>query len=64
MTLRVKQKDGNIWYVTYKRAGDDEPRILENDKLDIYGECTGVESYRTVLNKTVTIPAMDAKYYE
>ena len=64
VTLRVKQKDGNIWYITYKRESDDEPRILENDNLTFYGECTGVESYTTIVRSTVTIPAMDAKYYK
>lgn len=48
VTLRVEQKDGNIWYVTYKRIDDDEPRILENDRLTFYGECTGVETYTRV----------------
>ena len=33
-------------------------------KLTFYGECTGVETYRTVLGGSVTIPAMDAKYYK
>lgn len=63
VTLRVKQSDGNIWYVTYTRS-DDEPRILENDKITVYGKCTGVETYRTVIGGSVTIPAMEAKYYK
>lgn len=63
VTLRVEESGGNIWYVNYKRA-DDEPRILEKDKLTFYGECTGVESYTTIVGSTVTIPAMDAKYYK
>lgn len=63
VTLRVQQSDGDIWYITYTRS-DDEPRILENDKLTFYGKCTGVETYRTVLGGSVTIPAMEAKYYK
>lgn len=63
VTLRIKQSDGNIWYVTYTRS-DDEPRILENDKITVYGKCTGVETYRTVLGGSVTIPSMEAKYYK
>ncbi len=64
VTLRVKQYDGNVWYVTYNRTDDSESRILEGDLLTFYGECTGVESYTTILRSTVTIPAMEAKYYK
>ena len=64
VTLRVKQSDGNIWYVIYTRENDNEARILENDKLTFYGKCTGVESYRSIVGSTVTIPAMEAKYYK
>ena len=63
VTLRVKQSDGDIWYITYTRS-DDEPRIIENDKLTFYGKCTGVETYRNILGGNVTIPAMEAKYYK
>ena len=63
VTLRVKESDGNIWYITYTRS-DDEPRIIENDKLTFYGKCTGVETYITVLGGSVTIPAMEAQYYK
>lgn len=60
VTLGVKQSDGNIWYVSYTRSSD-EPRILEKDKITLYGECTGVETYTSILGGSVTIPAMEAK---
>ena len=37
---------------------------LENDKIEIYGECRGVKTYLTVIGGSVTIPAVDAKYIE
>ena len=64
VTLRVDQGGSNIWYITYTRADENEPRILEGDKLVFYGECTGIESYTTILGGKVTIPAMKAKYYK
>ena len=63
VTLRVDIGDGNIWYVNYYREKN-ESRILENDTVTLYGECTGVESYTSVLGGTITIPSMDAKIVE
>lgn len=54
--------DGNMWYVTYTRA-EGESRILENDSITCYGECTGVTSYTSVLGAQATIPSMDMVYY-
>ena len=61
LTLRVEDGD-NIWYVTYTMS-DGESRILEDDKITVYGECSGVTSYKTVLGSTVTIPSVKMKYY-
>jgi|GEM_PF-1580901 len=65
-TLRVAAASNgfdDVWYVTYKRP-DNEKRILEDDHIVIYGECTGIESYTTVLGAQVIIPALKAKYVE
>lgn len=65
VTLRVNESGTtNTWYITYKRSNDTEPRILENDRITLYGECTGVESYTSVIGSKITLPAMDAKYYK
>lgn len=53
----------DIWYVTYTKTKD-EANILENDKIVIYGECTGTETYTTVLGSSVTIPSVEMVYYE
>lgn len=63
VTLRV-DNDGDIWYVTYIRADDTESRILENDYITIYGECTGVTSYTSILGSTITIPSVSGKYID
>ena len=51
----------DIWYVTYKKSSG-EQRILEDDHIVLYGECTGVETYIALLGNQITIPAMTAKY--
>ena len=63
VTLRLDEGNGNTWYVTYTRK-DGESRILENDYITCYGECTGVESYLSVLGAQVTIPAMKMEYHD
>ena len=64
VTLRVDQGNNQIWYVTYTRSDNNESRILENDQLTFYGECDGVESYKTIIGNQVTIPSIKAKYYK
>ncbi len=63
VVLRVRDTGSHLWYVTYTREKG-ESRILENDKIEIYGECRGVKTYLTVIGGSVTIPAVDAKYIE
>lgn len=62
VTLRIDTSEGT-WYATYKR-GSDESRILNGDQITVYGECTGVETYTTVLGAKTTIPALEIEYYE
>ena len=63
VTMRIDEGDSRMWYVTYSRTDDNEPRILEGDNLTFYGECEGVETYTNLLGERVTIPALDAKMY-
>lgn len=66
VTYRVAtNKNGrdDVWYVTYSRQSD-ESRVLEGDYVTIYGVCNGIETYRTVLGSSITIPAIKAKYIE
>lgn len=63
VTLRVQDKNNDIWYVTYT-MGENESRILEKDTVTIYGICDGVETYTTILGGSVTIPSIEAKYID
>lgn len=59
--LRVEDSNGDIWYINYSYS-DGEDKILEDDNITVYGECTGTETYTTVLGSSVTIPSIDAEY--
>lgn len=61
VTLRVKSGE-DVWYVSYYYS-EGESRILEDDNITVYGECTGTTSYKSVLGGTITIPSVDMKYY-
>lgn len=65
VTYRIATNGSNsdIWYVTYTRPSN-EIRILNGDHVVIFGICDGVETYKSVLGSTVTIPALKAKYIE
>ena len=63
VTLRVRGPGGNVWYVTYTREKGEE-RILENDSVEIYGECKGIKTYISIIGGSVTVPWIDAKYIE
>lgn len=63
VTLRVEDSNGNVWYVDYSYS-DNEDKILEDDRVTIYGECTGTETYITVLGGTNTIPSVDGEYID
>ena len=57
VTLRVASKGSydDVVYVTYRRA-EGESRILEDDRVTIYGTCYGLYTYETVMGAAVTIP--------
>jgi len=62
-TLRVAQNGSydQIWYVEYIQNVNDD-RLLNGDKVLVYGECTGVTTYTSVLGESITIPSIDAQY--
>lgn len=66
MRVDVTQDDYGLWsdtiYVNYTRKSDDEPRILEDDIIIMYGELDGIETYTTVLGSSMSIPRIAAEY--
>ncbi len=63
-SLRVATSGGydNVYLVSYD-SSELSQNIIEDDKVTIWGECTGTTSYTTVLGASITIPSMDAKYF-
>lgn len=53
--------DSNIVWVEYRMKSNNEPRILENDTITIYGEFEGIKDYKSVLGQRVQIPSIEAE---
>lgn len=51
----------DVVYVKYEPAKGSE-KLLEDDKVDVYGECRGDISYESTFGQKITIPALYAKY--
>lgn len=65
--MNVTVNEYDFWedtiYVTLPlEKGDD--RVLNDDIITIWGECDGLYTYITVLGSSVSIPRIDAMYYE
>lgn len=53
----------DVIYVIYS-TDSDASRILEDDKVTIYGTLAGLETYETVMGGSVTIPKVNASYVD
>jgi hypothetical protein len=55
---------GDIVYVDYRKNHPDETRILEGDKVRLWGKYVGIYSYKAVLGQTIQIPHVVAQIVE
>ncbi|MBR1672652.1 MAG: hypothetical protein IJ702_06975 [Fretibacterium sp.] len=68
-TLRIAQdKPGesyssDMWLAGYKRQKG-ESRILEDDRIRVYGKCRGSITYQSTLGGAITVPAIRIDSYE
>lgn len=60
MRIATKGNYDDVVYVTYYRDSD-EARILEDDRVTVYGTCEGLHAYETVLGSSVTLPKFSAE---
>lgn len=60
MRIATKGNYDNVVYVFYKRPTG-EARILEDDRVTVYGECDGLYSYTSTMGKEVTLPKFTAE---
>jgi hypothetical protein len=51
-------------YVDYRAGSTADPRILEGDIIQLWGEFVGIKSYKAVLGQTIQIPYVIARAIE
>ena len=58
ITFRISSKGNydDVVYCTYY-APEGYKRILEDDKVTVWGTCTGIYTYETIMGGSVTIPS-------
>ena len=61
--IATRGSSNDIVIVFYTRP-DGASRILEDDRVTVYGHCTGVHSYESTLGSTITIPSCNATRIE
>lgn len=59
-SYRVKLDNDSSDVVLVRKYTATEPRVLEDDHVIVYGTCSGVESYSSVLGGIITIPSCTA----
>ena len=64
-TMKVVLKDSRseLWIVEYHRSKD-EPRLLVNDHVDVYGQCKGVTTYTSSTESFPSLPTITLTYLE
>ena len=68
MRVNVNRGKYDTWtdtiYVNYQAASQAEPRILQGDIIQLWGEFVGIKSYTAVLGQTIQIPQVVARAVE
>ena len=61
--IATKGSYDDVVLVTYFRP-EGASRVLEDDRVTVYGTCDGVTSYKSTMGGTITIPSCDAERVE
>lgn len=61
--MKVVLKDGKneLWIVEYHRSKD-EPRLLVNDHVDVFGQCKGITDYTSATESIPNLPTITLSY--
>lgn len=59
---QISYYEDTIYVIT--KLGSDGRRILEGDKITLYGICTGLYTYESIFGATISIPGLEAGYWE
>lgn len=65
--MNITKGEYDIWTDTIAAtviANPNGERILEGDIIKIYGECAGLYTYESVFGVSISLPKIDAPYYE
>lgn len=60
MRIATKGNYDNVVYVTYERPNEDK-RILEGDRVTVYGVSDGLYTYTSTMGKSITLPKFTAE---
>jgi hypothetical protein len=63
VTLRLALEFDKVVYVIYSR-GNDEPRLLEGDRITAYGVLDGLTTYESIFGEPITIPKFTMYEYD
>ena len=63
VTIYITDGNGDKWEISYLYP-EGESRILEGDRLTVYGKCKGTSHSTTLAGKQITLPYIDMKYYK
>lgn len=58
-----KSYSSDMWIAGYKRQKG-EARILEDDRIRVYGTCKGTYTYQSALGGPITVPAIKIESYK
>ena len=60
LRIATRKNYDDVVYVTYERPNSDK-RILEDDRVTVYGVCEGLHTYETIMGGSVTLPKFTAE---
>lgn len=63
ITIYVEDSNGDKWECFYSYS-DGENRLLQGDKVTVYGKCDGTGTATTILGEQVSLPNVNVEYFE
>ena len=61
MKVVLKDSRSELWIVEYHRRKD-EPRLLINDHVDVYGQCKGISTFTSATEAFPNLPTVSLSY--
>lgn len=61
--MRLALESNDVVYISYNRQ-EQEPRLLEGDKIIAYGKLNGLITYESIFGQLITIPQLNMIEYD